>query len=522
MARIPTALDVEQVSLQNTRRVQNIPTDPTAEAAAFQGLAVARAGSAIAEIGFRLREQQIDDEVLKADFEVQQQLEKEVQELRKRDDWEDFSSSMRDRALQLYTERGKSMGAPRAQRAWQARMQQSALSIQERAGRIGLERGVEIARGRIIEAEADFIKLMDDPAFDSDARKSAFDLTMARAQGARDKGLIGEDDVASLAARMQAQIDKVEKQETLSARTMSEATRILTESNGDLVRQADMTAALPAELIAPVRDEINFRMAAQRNQRNALQMEVADEIADLRTKGGRLSRAPAARIDSWRARAPQVLDQAIQEERARDHQSWARAQTYSNAAKASAFDEALLQRFRDPGAFVGVDFTSPSSLSRFGIEGAIKLQQMQGEMQMSAQAPLERARADLIARGLEVAETVMAGEGRSIPSGRDGDMMRAHITRYIFEEVQAIGKEKPVGLPEVTNIARRAVALTGQNETIAYTRAWNNARRQLISEGVRAPTETEISQRVVRNSGESRSQFESGMQDADERRDNRR
>lgn len=189
MARVPTEYDVDQVQLQVTRGVVQIPENPQFEA-------VARQGDVVQQTMERIRDAQIEVELARADTETALELDALHREIDTDPDWETSPDRYRERASAIIAERGAGLRGESARRAWAARGAQldQRWTIEARAR--ARTRGVSLARADLMRLGEESERVAGDIEIDEGRRALATQNYAGALHRAVELGLIGDDDAA--------------------------------------------------------------------------------------------------------------------------------------------------------------------------------------------------------------------------------------------------------------------------------------------------------------------------------------
>ena len=185
MPKIPNPREIGDVSVQNTRRVVDVPVDPT-------GQAVAQFGQAAAEVAGRIRDQQVKTQAAIADIEARERLAEAQKSYLTDTDWQTIPQRARADAQKVLEETGKKLRDPLAQRAWQMRSREMMLDFGARADDLSRRRGVDVAMGDIVTLRDMAIKARTDPTRDAGDAAKADQNFRERIAGARAAGFLDE------------------------------------------------------------------------------------------------------------------------------------------------------------------------------------------------------------------------------------------------------------------------------------------------------------------------------------------
>ncbi|TXH47205.1 MAG: hypothetical protein E6Q97_27605 [Desulfurellales bacterium] len=280
MVTIPGPADVRTVQPGVTRRVVNMPYQRAMQPAA-EGAATARATGAVAdaasEIARRASDQQIENEVAAADMRQRKEIDALVAELRADPDWSTYETRFAERSSEITQRNSESLSSRRAREIWRERTTERTYAGQTAIRTLARERQIENGRAGLISNVNAAEQTVQDPNATPEARALALEVIQTQVQRAVERGIVAEDDGATMIARAQNAHLQFERTRGMRARAQAEEDRIWAESGGNLGVALEMARDIDdVELrdLATDRIEARFSQSERTRQdsvRNALE-----------------------------------------------------------------------------------------------------------------------------------------------------------------------------------------------------------------------------------------------------------
>lgn len=280
MVTIPGPAEVRTVSPAVARRVANVPFQRAMPVAA-EGAATARAVGAVAdaasEIARRASDQQIENEVAAAEMRQRKEIDALTEELRADPDWSTYESRFAERSSEITQRNADSLSSPRARRIWQERTAERTYASQTAVRGMARTRQIENGRAGLITNANAAEQTVQDPNATPEARALALEVIQTQVRSAVQRGIIAEDDGATMIARAQNASLEFERTRGMRARAQAEEDRIWAESGGNLGVALEMARDIDdVELrdLATDRIEARFSQSERTRQdsvRNALE-----------------------------------------------------------------------------------------------------------------------------------------------------------------------------------------------------------------------------------------------------------
>lgn len=354
MVTIPGPADVRTVQPGVTRRVVNMPYQRAMQPAA-EGAATARATGAVAdaasEIARRASDQQIENEVAAADMRQRKEIDALVAELRADPDWSTYETRFAERSSEITQRNSESLSSRRAREIWRERTTERTYAGQTAIRTLARERQIENGRAGLISNVNAAEQTVQDPNATPEARALALEVIQTQVQRAVERGIVAEDDGATMLVRAQNAHLQFERTRGLRASAQAEEDRIWAESGGNLGVALQMARDIEdVELRDLATDRIEARFSQSERVRQD-SVRNAMEAALTHIEGG-------GALDGLSAGVRDVLTRAGQMDNLR---TYARQRTAPGgttvADRESEFvaDELMAAATDDPAGFARAD-----------------------------------------------------------------------------------------------------------------------------------------------------------------------
>jgi len=242
------------------------------------GKQMAEGGEALYELGSRIRKQQIDSSILQANADAAADIDRQMIELRKQDDWDQFEAHAGRIARETTARYRPRIGGLIAAQKWNDNSVRLESESRQRGQRLGLERGAEIERGAIIAAQAAFTRAAADPQTSQAELERLKGNAMAVVRLGRQRGFVGEDDIARVDAEVEGTLAARQAKIGREQQVISAVDAARGKHPNDLAGQLAEARTLPPE----VREEVTTRImeeAARDKQAEGLQLEALTDAA---------------------------------------------------------------------------------------------------------------------------------------------------------------------------------------------------------------------------------------------------
>jgi hypothetical protein len=340
MAKIASYDDVKPAGARANFRVV------VAEPDTMRGKQLEAGGEALMELSGRIREQQIDAEILRANSEAQAEIDRQMIELRKRDDWDQFGESASVMARETMERFKPKMGGLNAMSRWGAETVKVAESARQRGVTLGLQRGAEIQNGEIILARGDFARAAADPNTPAAELDRLRGRALAVAQLGRERGFLGEDDVANIKNEILAQDAKREAEIGKEQRILNAVDAARSKAPDDLDGQLELIRQLPADLREDATTRIMEEAGRDERARKARFDGIRDAAFQELATGERMSPEMRAEYEK-----PEYAEVKLQIESARRTRAMIHRQEVAQATE-EAFRDVFNTQYLNPQQFV--------------------------------------------------------------------------------------------------------------------------------------------------------------------------
>jgi len=451
MVTIPGPAEVRTVSPGVARRVANVPFQRAMPVAA-EGAATARAFGAVAdaasEVARRASNQQIENEVAAAEMRQRKDIDALTEELRADPNWQTYEPRFAERSSEITQRNAESLSSPRARRIWEQRTAERTYASQTAVRTMARERQIENGRAGLITNANTAEQTVQDPNATPEARALALEVIQTQVRSAVQRGIIGEDDGATMIARAQNAHLEFERTRGMRARAQAEEDRIWAESGGSLGVALEMARDIDdVELRDLATDRIEARFSqSERTRQDSVRN--AMETALMHIEGG-------GRLDGLSAGVRDVLTRAGQMDSLR---TYARQRTAGggggipNEESEYVADSLIAAAEEDRAGFARADLNE----------------------YMPRMNPDDRRR-------VRDHQQYLRGEA---PNSESGEL----LTTRVYNDIIAIARP----LAE-----RSGIAVTGQAERTRETRGqfetyMMGAARRFVAENARRPNASEI------------------------------
>jgi len=194
MPRIPGPSDIPDVAVQNTRRVVDVPVDPT-------GQALQEFGRAAEQVAGRVREARVKSALAEADLDATRELAAIEKSGLTDDDPDTFAQRAREAATKVFAERGAKLRDGMARRAWELRSKEALGTFELRAADVSRRRSVDLARADLTRLGETARRDAVDPTLPPEVRARAEANYKSVVQGYVERGVLGDGDAAQEIAR---------------------------------------------------------------------------------------------------------------------------------------------------------------------------------------------------------------------------------------------------------------------------------------------------------------------------------
>lgn len=332
MARLPTAVDVEQAGLRVTRRVIDPDTGQQTREA------TSKAVSAIGELTGRIRTQQMETELSTLDMQASAELDKMIQRARVDDDWETAPDRYQAEATTKLQEMGQNLRGDAARRAWMARSMQHVTTFRSKAQSVSWSRGVDRAKSDLMTAAEQASMQASDLTVSEEVRALAVKNVASLIDSAEARGLLSPDE----ATDMEIRFTKGVKLQTAKATVEADPAAALAQ----IEAKAGPFAGLDPD------DAEALRNRAQARQREAEQATRELYLGDAYTLlegGGSISQIPSER-KQWLVRNGMW-------DNLRNYQK-SLAEGATASPPGGKYDELTLYAITEPERFAKMDLTA--------------------------------------------------------------------------------------------------------------------------------------------------------------------
>lgn len=445
--RLPGPGDVPQVGIRTTARVHDMPVDQS-------GAALSRAARAGVELTDRIRTQQIENDLVRADAALRTDLDRLRLELSQDSDYETIPQRYEQRAQALVEQHGARMRAPAARRAWERQVNERLTASRGQIDQLVYTRGIEASRAGLIENVDALELIIQSEDQTPEARAAALVELERHVEAARARGFVAADDAATMIGRARHTAAVFERTQGLRGQAIEHEERIWTESGGDLTVALEMAREIddPA-----MHDMVIDRVTARFNQSEAARRDTVraamEEAMQHLESGGT--------IDGLSARVTDVLTRAEQMNNLRAYAANRRAGGllgFPAAASAAALAEYMIAARENPQGFARQDLTGArTEMNGDDFEELIEHQRyLRGEAPDEGPSLVQRAFSDI----LDVAEPMAQAQGLNVTSSSERNAeTRGAFRAHLMNEARAFVAEnnrRPTAA-EADQIARTAL-----------------------------------------------------------------
>lgn len=444
---LPGPANVPVVSVRTTARVHDVPVDQS-------GAGLARLGAATVELTNRIRAQQIENDIVRADTALQTDLDRARLEFARDPDYETIPERYEQRAQEIIERHGQSFRAPLARRQWEQRSTERLARSRGQIDQLVFQRGTEAGRAGLIENANALELIIQSEDQTPEARAAAMVRLEEAVRGAQQRGFIAEDDAATMIGRARHAAAVFERTQGLRAQAIEHEDSIWRESGGNL----SVALELAREIDDPaMRDMVTDRVNARHNESEAARRDNvrgAMEAAMTHLEGG-------GTIDGLSAGVADVLTRAGHMNDLRAYaadRSAGGLLRFPAAASASALAELMIEARRDPAGFASRDLTGERlHMNADDFEEALEHQgYLRGEAPEEGPSLVQRAFDDVLA----IAEPMAQASGLNVRSdAADNAEMRGAFRMFMLREARAFVAEnnRRPSAQEAEAIARTAL-----------------------------------------------------------------